>query len=152
MPEMIKGTVAATFESIRRAAYPIIGSVAASHFDTQCRRCRHVFFFAPPDEELRLPVYDFTFMADLPSKRKPVADEMFPDGPGSWMDIDEVSRETSWSVSSGFLQQGSETTLDVTSNERAVHVDFFNSKYRVGLVLVRTQFAQNSTIYSTTTI
>ncbi|KAJ8955633.1 hypothetical protein NQ318_001464 [Aromia moschata] len=42
-----------------------------------------------------------------------VADEMFPEGAGPYMDLEEAGG------SSGLL-------MDLTANEKAVHADFFN--------------------------
>ncbi|CAH0557291.1 unnamed protein product [Brassicogethes aeneus] len=43
-----------------------------------------------------------------------VADEMFPEGAGPYMDLEEVA-----GGSTGLL-------MDLTANEKAVHGDFFN--------------------------
>ncbi|XP_034172866.1 COP9 signalosome complex subunit 9 isoform X1 [Osmia lignaria lignaria] len=47
-------------------------------------------------------------------KMKPtlVADEMFPDGAGSYIELEEVG--------------GSRLLVDLTASEKAVHADFFN--------------------------
>jgi len=45
-----------------------------------------------------------------------VVDEMFPEGAGSYMDLDEQSGGPSGMI------------VDLTSNEKVVHGDFFNSK------------------------
>lgn len=42
-----------------------------------------------------------------------VADEMFPEGIGPFMDLDEVA-------------SGSALAIDLTQNEKLVHNDFFN--------------------------
>ncbi|XP_053268327.1 COP9 signalosome complex subunit 9 [Pleuronectes platessa] len=44
---------------------------------------------------------------------KPVVDEMFPEGAGPYVDLDEAGG------SSGLL-------MDLAANEKAVHSDFFN--------------------------
>uniref|UniRef100_A0A8C0QFB0 COP9 signalosome complex subunit 9 n=5 Tax=Canis lupus TaxID=9612 RepID=A0A8C0QFB0_CANLF len=44
---------------------------------------------------------------------KPAADEMFPEGPGPYVDLDEAGGST------GLL-------MDLAANEKAVHADFFN--------------------------
>ena len=41
-----------------------------------------------------------------------VADEMFPDGAGSYIELEEVG--------------GSRLLVDLTASEKAVHADFFN--------------------------
>ncbi|XP_077866868.1 COP9 signalosome complex subunit 9-like isoform X2 [Saccoglossus kowalevskii] len=45
-----------------------------------------------------------------------VADEMFPEGGGPYVDLEEVGG------SAGLL-------MDLAANEKAVHGDFFNGKY-----------------------
>uniref|UniRef100_A0A670JIR0 COP9 signalosome complex subunit 9 n=2 Tax=Episquamata TaxID=1329912 RepID=A0A670JIR0_PODMU len=47
---------------------------------------------------------------------KPAVDEMFPEGAGPYVDLDEAGGST------GLL-------MDLAANEKAVHADFFNSKY-----------------------
>lgn len=42
-----------------------------------------------------------------------VADEMFPEGAGPYMDLEEAGGSTS-------------LLMDLTANEKAVHADFFN--------------------------
>jgi len=44
-----------------------------------------------------------------------VADEMFPEGAGAFMDMDEVGGSGS-----------SALIMDLTSNDKFVHADFFN--------------------------
>uniref|UniRef100_A0A803TWX4 COP9 signalosome complex subunit 9 n=1 Tax=Anolis carolinensis TaxID=28377 RepID=A0A803TWX4_ANOCA len=46
---------------------------------------------------------------------KPAVDEMFPEGAGPYVDLDEAGGST------GLL-------MDLAANEKAVHADFFNSK------------------------
>uniref|UniRef100_A0A3P9QIL9 COP9 signalosome complex subunit 9 n=1 Tax=Poecilia reticulata TaxID=8081 RepID=A0A3P9QIL9_POERE len=46
---------------------------------------------------------------------KPAVDEMFPEGAGPYVDLDEAGG------SSGLL-------MDLAANEKAVHSDFFNGK------------------------
>ncbi|MGH0153664.1 UNVERIFIED_CONTAM: hypothetical protein FKN15_025508 [Acipenser sinensis] len=46
---------------------------------------------------------------------KPAVDEMFPEGAGPYVDLDEAGG------SSGLL-------MDLAANEKAVHADFFNGK------------------------
>lgn len=46
-----------------------------------------------------------------PTASNLVADEMFPEGPGAYMDLDEP---------------GGSNMVDLTSNEKFVHADFFN--------------------------
>uniref|UniRef100_A0A673T053 COP9 signalosome complex subunit 9 n=1 Tax=Suricata suricatta TaxID=37032 RepID=A0A673T053_SURSU len=46
---------------------------------------------------------------------KPAVDEMFPEGAGPYVDLDEAGGST------GLL-------MDLAANEKAVHADFFNGK------------------------
>uniref|UniRef100_A0A8D3EES9 COP9 signalosome complex subunit 9 n=1 Tax=Scophthalmus maximus TaxID=52904 RepID=A0A8D3EES9_SCOMX len=46
---------------------------------------------------------------------KPAVDEMFPEGAGPYVDLDEAGGST------GLL-------MDLAANEKAVHCDFFNGK------------------------
>ncbi|XP_015835192.1 uncharacterized protein LOC100302525 isoform X2 [Tribolium castaneum] len=57
----------------------------------------------------------FVFEEGIDSTMKPaiVADEMFPEGAGPYMDLEEAGG------SSGLL-------MDLAANEKAVHADFFN--------------------------
>lgn len=65
-----------------------------------------------------------------------VADEMFPEGAGPYMDLEEVSNKMGKSVDKFYiictiqmcLQAGGSSGLlmDLTANEKAVHADFFN--------------------------
>uniref|UniRef100_A0A8D0EII7 COP9 signalosome complex subunit 9 n=1 Tax=Strix occidentalis caurina TaxID=311401 RepID=A0A8D0EII7_STROC len=48
---------------------------------------------------------------------KPAVDEMFPEGAGPYVDLDEAGGST------GLL-------MDLAANEKAVHADFFNGKGR----------------------
>uniref|UniRef100_A0A8C3NRA8 COP9 signalosome complex subunit 9 n=1 Tax=Cyanoderma ruficeps TaxID=181631 RepID=A0A8C3NRA8_9PASS len=48
---------------------------------------------------------------------KPAVDEMFPEGAGPYVDLDEAGGST------GLL-------MDLAANEKAVHADFFNGKDR----------------------
>ncbi|KAJ8920644.1 hypothetical protein NQ315_004783 [Exocentrus adspersus] len=48
-----------------------------------------------------------------------VADEMFPEGAGPYMDLEEAINLSNAGGSSGLL-------MDLTANEKAVHADFFN--------------------------
>ncbi|EDL39999.1 mCG20113, isoform CRA_c [Mus musculus] len=52
---------------------------------------------------------------------KPAVDEMFPEGAGPYVDLDEAGGST------GLL-------MDLAANEKAVHADFFNGKWVPGLV------------------
>uniref|UniRef100_G3UB84 COP9 signalosome complex subunit 9 n=1 Tax=Loxodonta africana TaxID=9785 RepID=G3UB84_LOXAF len=45
---------------------------------------------------------------------KPAVDEMFPEGAGPYVDLDEAGGST------GLL-------MDLAANEKAVHADFFNA-------------------------
>lgn len=80
-----------------------------------------------------------------------VADEMFPEGAGPFMELDEVNREYSpfsysgneISNENGFLfvcnlKAGGSTGLlmDLAANEKDVHADFFN-----GMLIVHIFFA-----------
>ncbi|KAL4631071.1 hypothetical protein GN956_G14840 [Arapaima gigas] len=47
------------------------------------------------------------------SKMKPAVDEMFPEGAGPYVDLEEAGGST------GLL-------MDLAANEKAVHPDFFN--------------------------
>ncbi|POI29769.1 hypothetical protein CIB84_006481, partial [Bambusicola thoracicus] len=49
---------------------------------------------------------------------KPAVDEMFPEGAGPYVDLDEVGAEGTGG-STGLL-------MDLAANEKAVHADFFN--------------------------
>uniref|UniRef100_A0A3P8SM84 COP9 signalosome complex subunit 9 n=1 Tax=Amphiprion percula TaxID=161767 RepID=A0A3P8SM84_AMPPE len=49
---------------------------------------------------------------------KPAVDEMFPEGAGPYVDLDEAGG------SSGLL-------MDLAANEKAVHSDFFNGNFLV---------------------
>ncbi|GCC32325.1 hypothetical protein chiPu_0010786 [Chiloscyllium punctatum] len=49
----------------------------------------------------------------IPVRMKPAVDEMFPEGAGPYVDLDEAGG------SSGLL-------MDLAANEKAVHADFFN--------------------------
>uniref|UniRef100_A0A8C5HDI2 COP9 signalosome complex subunit 9 n=1 Tax=Gouania willdenowi TaxID=441366 RepID=A0A8C5HDI2_GOUWI len=49
---------------------------------------------------------------------KPAVDEMFPEGAGPYVDLDEAGG------SSGLL-------MDLAANEKAVHSDFFNGKTKI---------------------
>uniref|UniRef100_A0A3P9K2G9 COP9 signalosome complex subunit 9 n=1 Tax=Oryzias latipes TaxID=8090 RepID=A0A3P9K2G9_ORYLA len=51
---------------------------------------------------------------------KPAVDEMFPEGAGPYVDLDEAGG------SSGLL-------MDLAANEKAVHSDFFNGKARISV-------------------
>uniref|UniRef100_A0A3Q4GGI4 COP9 signalosome complex subunit 9 n=2 Tax=Pseudocrenilabrinae TaxID=318546 RepID=A0A3Q4GGI4_NEOBR len=53
---------------------------------------------------------------------KPAVDEMFPEGAGPYVDLDEAGG------SSGLL-------MDLAANEKAVHSDFFNGKGQVSASL-----------------
>uniref|UniRef100_A0AAY5L954 COP9 signalosome complex subunit 9 n=1 Tax=Esox lucius TaxID=8010 RepID=A0AAY5L954_ESOLU len=46
---------------------------------------------------------------------KPAVDEMFPEGAGPYVDLDEAGGST------GLL-------MDLAANEKAVHADFFNGR------------------------
>uniref|UniRef100_A0A4W5N5K4 COP9 signalosome complex subunit 9 n=1 Tax=Hucho hucho TaxID=62062 RepID=A0A4W5N5K4_9TELE len=50
---------------------------------------------------------------------KPAVDEMFPEGAGPYVDLDEAGG------SSGLL-------MDLAANEKAVHSDFFNEDVKEG--------------------
>ncbi|NXA70159.1 CSN9 protein, partial [Mohoua ochrocephala] len=70
---------------------------------------------------------------------KPAVDEMFPEGAGPYVDLDEV-RRVLWCrwrgcgatarrrSAAAFSQAGGSTGLlmDLAANEKAVHADFFN--------------------------
>uniref|UniRef100_A0A8C7Y4H2 COP9 signalosome complex subunit 9 n=1 Tax=Oryzias sinensis TaxID=183150 RepID=A0A8C7Y4H2_9TELE len=51
---------------------------------------------------------------------KPAVDEMFPEGAGPYVDLDEAGG------SSGLL-------MDLAANEKAVHSDFFNGKAQISV-------------------
>uniref|UniRef100_A0A8C7U0C8 COP9 signalosome complex subunit 9 n=1 Tax=Oncorhynchus mykiss TaxID=8022 RepID=A0A8C7U0C8_ONCMY len=53
---------------------------------------------------------------------KPAVDEMFPEGAGPYVDLDEAGG------SSGLL-------MDLAANEKAVHSDFFNDPFFSNLFL-----------------
>ncbi|CAG5867007.1 unnamed protein product, partial [Menidia menidia] len=58
----------------------------------------------------------FASVAEIPSvEMKPAVDEMFPEGAGPYVDLDEAGG------SSGLL-------MDLAANEKAVHSDFFNGE------------------------
>uniref|UniRef100_A0A8B9IZU5 COP9 signalosome complex subunit 9 n=1 Tax=Amazona collaria TaxID=241587 RepID=A0A8B9IZU5_9PSIT len=49
---------------------------------------------------------------------KPAVDEMFPEGAGPYVDLDEAGGST------GLL-------MDLAANEKAVHADFFNDNVQI---------------------
>ncbi|OXB58664.1 hypothetical protein ASZ78_003631 [Callipepla squamata] len=51
---------------------------------------------------------------------KPAVDEMFPEGAGPYVDLDEVGAAGTGG-STGLL-------MDLAANEKAVHADFFNGE------------------------
>lgn len=51
-----------------------------------------------------------------------VADEMFPEGPGPFMDLEEAGGST------GLL-------MDLAANEKDVHADFYNGEEGEGLIM-----------------
>uniref|UniRef100_A0AAQ4PIB0 COP9 signalosome complex subunit 9 n=1 Tax=Gasterosteus aculeatus aculeatus TaxID=481459 RepID=A0AAQ4PIB0_GASAC len=53
---------------------------------------------------------------------KPAVDEMFPEGAGPYVDLDEAGG------SSGLL-------MDLAANEKAVHSDFFNGQTQFSLLI-----------------
>ncbi|XP_008200419.2 uncharacterized protein LOC100302525 isoform X1 [Tribolium castaneum] len=67
------------------------------------------------DSRSNVFVYVRRFEEGIDSTMKPaiVADEMFPEGAGPYMDLEEAGG------SSGLL-------MDLAANEKAVHADFFN--------------------------
>lgn len=70
-----------------------------------------------------------------------VADEMFPEGAGPYMDLEEVCNAfISLATVSNltFLQAGGSSGLliDLTANEKAVHADFFNGNQFLKWILL----------------
>ncbi|GAB1285256.1 COP9 signalosome complex subunit 9 [Apodemus speciosus] len=65
---------------------------------------------------------------------KPAVDEMFPEGAGPYVDLDEVvnkqvhkMKPAEWVCGASLLAGGSTGLLmDLAANEKAVHADFFN--------------------------
>ncbi|XP_077866863.1 COP9 signalosome complex subunit 9-like isoform X1 [Saccoglossus kowalevskii] len=57
-----------------------------------------------------------------------VADEMFPEGGGPYVDLEEVWR-LYFEAHFGDVGGSAGLLMDLAANEKAVHGDFFNGKY-----------------------